>query len=58
MLIARTYCLPVFIFDSVCHCGAFLVRQYVSFSFIVSVIVKALIDKIVVGTCCFNLALI
>lgn len=48
-----TVCLS---FDGVCQSGAFLVTQYISFSVIESVIAKGLIDKIVVGKCCFNLA--
>lgn len=55
LLPGPTVC-PYLCFDSVCQCGAFFVRWYLSFSVIVSVIVKALIDKIAVGKCFFNLA--
>lgn len=45
-----------FSYYSACQRGPLLARQYISFSVIVSVIVTVLVDKIVVGKCCFNLA--
>lgn len=44
-----------FSYYSACQCGPFLAGQYISFSVIVSVMVTVLVDKIVVGKCCFNL---
>lgn len=57
--LGNTYCQDLVLsFNSVCQCGAFLVRQYISFWVVVSVTVKALIDKIVVGKCCLTWHLI